>query len=129
MSDFNNKLNKSSDLHSFSGVSEERIKQVEEELKLKFSDEYKDYLLEYGIASAEGHEFTGICKFPRLDVVYNTIKERENNESIPNNLYVVEQANIDDIIVWQSETGEVYLSQFGRYPEKISDSLAEYMDL
>jgi hypothetical protein len=129
MTDFNNKLKKNTDLHSLSGVSEERIKEAEEKLKLKFAAEYRKYLLEFGVASAFGHEFTGLCEFPRLNVVEKTIKERENNKNIPDNLYLIEHANIDGIIVWQSETGFVYITRYNTHPEKISNSLAEYIDL
>ena len=77
---------------------------------LKFSDEYRKYLARYGVASANGHEFTGICASSRLNVVDVTISERINNPNIQMDYYVVEQANIDRIVIWQSQTGEIYQS-------------------
>jgi hypothetical protein len=44
------------------------------------------------------------------------------------NLYVVEQANIDGIVIWQSETGEVFQTMPNALPIKISDSLLEYLE-
>ena len=129
MSDIVNKLRDAPDFHSLSGASPESIKQAEDELNLKFANEYREYLFAFGVVSAGGHEFTGISTASRLDVVRNTISERENNPKVPANLYVVEKANIDDIIVWQSDTGMVYQSAPNIAPVKLCNSLCEYIGL
>lgn len=75
-----------------------------------------------------GHELTGVCDIPRLNVVNVTVEAREYNPLVPLEWYVVEEAHIDGIMIWQSQTGEIYQSQPGVTPEKIADSLADYLD-
>ena len=129
MSDIIMKLRVMPDFHSVTAASPDSIKQAEEELSLKFAAEYREYLLNFGVASADGHEFTGICPFPRLDVVANTISERENNPKVPQNLYVIEKTNIDSIVIWQSDAGTVYQSAPRKPPVKLCNSLCEYIGL
>lgn len=62
-------LESSADLYRLTGVSVERIKLAEELLNVEFTNEYKEYLSAFGVASANAHEFTGICQSPRLNVV------------------------------------------------------------
>lgn len=114
---------------SLKGSSNEAVDQAEETLQLKFAVEYREYLAAFGVATIYGHEFTGICTFPRLNVIDVTIFERLNNPFIPVDWYVVEQANIDDIVIWQSRTGEVYQSNPSTAPIKLSNSLSEYISL
>ena len=103
------------------------ISKAEEKLKLSFSAEYKQYLLKCGFATYDGHEITGICKAKRLNVVDVTIMEREYTEIIPSDWYVIEQLNIDAIVIWQSSSGEIYQTSPNTEPEKICESLADYI--
>lgn len=112
---------------SFKGASNEDIKKAEESLNVSFSKEYKLYLSKCGFATYEGHELTGICKAKRLNVVDVTINERKLSPDIQENWYVIEQLNIDGIVIWQSETGEIYQTSPEKKPLKIYDSLAEYI--
>ncbi len=41
-------------------------------------------------------------------------------------LYVIEQTHIDDIVIWQSEAGEIYQTVGGLKPEKIADGIIDY---
>ena len=52
------------------------ITEAEAKLGLSFSKEYRSYLESCSFASVNGHELTGICKWPRLDVVGATRAER-----------------------------------------------------
>ena len=79
------------------------------------------------MASANGHEFTGILKSERLNVVDATLRARRKNSNIPLTLYVVEELQIDGLIIWQDESGTVYRAMSGERPTKISDSLADYV--
>ncbi len=115
--------------HSLTSVTLEEIELSERELNLKFSDEYRAYVGAFGFASANGHELTGVCKFPRLNVVDVTRSERLLNPDIPGDWYVVEQAHIDGIVVWQSGNEEVYQTAPNTLPEKICGSLSEYLDM
>lgn len=109
-------------------VVEDEIKMAESKLDVKFARDYKDYVKKYGFVCFDGHELTGICKAKRLDVVSVTEKEREYFENIPKDAYVIEQAHIDGIVIWQTSNGKIYQSQ-GNSFEKICDSLAEYIGL
>lgn len=104
-----------------------QIKEAEENLKLNFSTEYKEYLLAFGQVSIYGHEFTGICTSPRLNVVRITLEERINNPLIPHDLYVIEQIHIDDIVIWQNGSGEVYQSSINSNIKKIANSLSDFL--
>lgn len=109
------------------GTDDTSIKNAEATLGLHFSDEYITYLKEFGVVSAGGHEFTGICASPRLNVVDVTLSERANNPDVPNDWYVIEQANIDGIVIWQNQKGEVYQIQSCCDSIKITNSIVEYI--
>ena len=125
--EFIKKLKGFEDFVSAKGASNESIKQAEETLGLTFAKEYKNYLRECGIATADGHEFTGITTSDRLSVISTTQSARDKMDNAPEGLYVVERAQIDGILVWQSQDGTVYKTVKGNVPEKIAKSLAEYL--
>ena len=113
---------------SLTGASEDSIQRAESELRLTFPNDYRVYLSTYGAVAYEGHELTGISKSPRLDVVHVTLEERQQYPNIPHNWYVLEQLQIDDVSIWQASTGEIYQMMPGEPPQKICDSLIEYME-
>ena len=117
------------DLFFLKGASEEQIESAEMKLELKFSDEYRFYLLAFGVASANGHDFTGICNSPRLNVVDVTLEERKYNPDVPPDYYVVEQANIDGIILWQSQSGKIYQTYPNQPPVQLCNSLFELLEM
>ena len=123
------KLRALSSLCSLFGASAEQISNAEKALALRFADDFHEYLLAFGIASSDGHEFTGICNSKRLNVVDVTLAEKKIIPDVPQDWYVLEEANIDGIVIWQSSIGEVFQTQPGRKPMKIADSLCDYLDL
>jgi len=129
MSDIVKKLREMQGFVSLSGATKEQIEQAEKSLNLKFADEYCEYLAAFGVASACGHELTGICASPRLNAVGVTISEKMSNPAVPANWYVVEQAHVDGIVVWQSGTGEVWQTAPNTPPIKLCASLCEYFVL
>lgn len=129
MADIKNKLRALPVFCSLDGVSEKQIDDAAKTLELLFADDYRDYLLAFGVASVEGHEFTGICDSKRLNVVDVTRAARSITPGLPQNWYVLEEANIDGIIIWQSSSGEVYRTQPGREAVKIAHSICDYLDL
>lgn len=116
-------------LNECKSVSDDKLKEAERELSLRFSEEYIKYVLELGFAVYEDHELTGICKAKRLNVVDVTKTEREITPDIPDDWYVVEQLNIEGIVIWQSTTGEIYQTAPNTKPKKIYDSLSEYIEM
>ena len=126
MSQFVNKLKKFDDFIELGGVSQDEINRAENILGVKFAEEYIEYLLECGVASADGHEFTGICKSKRLNVVDVTKEELAKVEDFPEGAYVVEQAHIDGVVVWQTKEGAIYESQ-NKKVRWVSNSLGDYI--
>lgn len=129
MSDISRIITKMKSFHARKPAQISEIESVEKKLNLKFNKDYKECLMEFGQFSIYGHEFTGITKILRLNVVEITIEEKMKNRLIPINLYVIEQTNIDDIVIWQNEQGEIFQSSFNDLPHKIADSLLEYIEL
>ena len=126
MSTIIGELNKKSNFYCEQGASAEMIKNAEEALGLKFADDYKEYLQQYGSVSCGGHELTGISEDSEMDVVRVTIKNLEKNQKVSMPLYVVEETHIDGIVIWQSESGEIFKTEYKETPEKIFESLTEY---
>ena len=73
------------------------------------------------------HELTGICDFPRLNVVAVTMEQRQLNPHVPQNCYVIEQANVDGIAIWQSSDGLVFQSCPNTPLLQIADALSDYI--
>ena len=111
------------------GATTVEIQEAEIKLSVSFSKEYKDYLSSFGFAVYEGHELTGITKDLNLDVVNVTVKNLHKNPSIKLPLYVIEEAHIDGIVVWQSPTGEIYESVPQSPPVMIANNLRDYLRL
>ncbi len=103
------------------------IDNAELELCVQFSDEYKTYLAEFGAISARGVELTGLIDAEYINVVSATKEKRKMYPQVPNALYVIEDAAIDGIVIWQDTGGHIYKTTPNSSPEKICDSLAEYL--
>ncbi|MBQ9196751.1 MAG: SMI1/KNR4 family protein [Clostridia bacterium] len=112
-------------LISLGNVKEEVIHNAETILKTHFADDYKEYVSEFGVASFEDHELTGICISKRLNVVDVTLDERY--DEISEDYYVVEKLNIDGIVIWQKKDATIYQTQKGGAPIRIALSLADYL--
>ncbi|WP_339246350.1 SMI1/KNR4 family protein [Paenibacillus sp. FSL R10-2796] len=115
------------ELLSLTPASEVEISDAEIQLCLRFSEEYRAYLAEFGAILADGVELTGIAKSKRRHVVDVTTQEKKLNTKIPHNLYVVENAEIDGIVIWQDSQGTIYKSIVNSEPVKIADSLTQYL--
>ena len=127
MADIVKLMQKQPDFYAMKGASEEEIRMAEQTLGLCFAADYHKYIAAYGVASFAGHELTGICKSKRLNVIDVTIDER-NNTPVPADWYVLEQANIDGIVIWQASNGTVYQTAPNAKAKKICGSLAEYIE-
>lgn len=114
--------------HTRGAVSDEDIKTAENTLGLQFAQDYREYVAAFGAASFAGHELTGVCGSKRLNVVSVTFEER-NNTAVPSDWYVLEQANIDGIVLWQDRSGAVYQTAPHIKPRKFCGSLVEYIEL
>lgn len=114
-------------LISSGAVDENEIMKVEDTLGVKFADEYRAYISNFGTASFYGHELTGICEGDAsINVVDVTLEERAYFPNIPRGWYVVEQTHIDGIVIWQDEDGCIYRATPNSVV-KICNSLREYI--
>lgn len=108
-------------------VTEVKIAEAELLLRVRFADEYREYLKAFGAIMADGIELTGIAKSEYRNVVSLTKKERELNSKVPNTMYVIENTYVDGIIIWQDTDGIVYQTSPGTEPVRIASSLYEYI--
>jgi len=109
------------------GATTIEITDAELQLRVRFSDEYKEYLSAFGAIIADGIELAGIAKSEHRNVVVLTKKEWELNAKVPHNMYVIENTGVDGIIIWQDTNGGVYQTNPNSEPQKIADSLKDYI--
>ena len=128
MSDIITVLNQLEEFDFMNGASEEDIVKAETALGLKFAPDYRRYLSEYGRASGDGHELTGIVKSPRLNVVDVTMRMRKKFKNIPADAYVLEELGIDGIVIFQALNGTVYEATPESPFNKAADSFSEYLE-
>lgn len=126
MTDIIELIQKQPDLYVMTGASAADVEKAECELGLRFAKDYRKYVEQFGAASFSNRELTGVCQSARLSVVAVTIYER-SKVSVPEDWYVIEQTNIDSIVIWQAAAGDVYKTIPGYQPERICNSLAEYI--
>lgn len=108
------------------GCGNVAISDAEQALGIRFAPDYRAYLQKIGLACFDGHELTGICKAFRLNVVDVTLDERKQCPDAAG-WYVVEQANVDGIVIWQAPSGEIYQTMPGVSARKICNSLTAYV--
>ncbi|MFV8211283.1 SMI1/KNR4 family protein [Streptococcus pluranimalium] len=108
-------------------IKKSLVKEIEKQLNLTFSDEYKTYLYEFGITAILGHELTGISDSNNTNVKDVTEEEWQYNNLVSHSLYVVEKTGIDGIVIWQNQKGEIYQTFQGTSPVKIYNSLYEFI--
>lgn len=127
MSRIIDEFSKKSNFYCEKGASIEMITKAEEALGLRFADDYKEYLQQFGAVSCGGHELTGFSEDVNLDVVKVTIKNLESNKNVKMPLYVIEETHIDGIVIWQSGSGDVYKAEYKETPIKLFESFTEYV--
>ncbi len=114
---------------SANGVDAERVAEAEEKLGLKFALDYKEYLLEFGIACIDGHEFTGLIDPPGDESVIEITERARTKNHFGGDMYVLENLGIDFAYIWQKTNGEVYQTVGNSKPELVCGSFAEYVEM
>lgn len=120
-------LQKHPDLICGTGASDSAIEVAEKELGLKFAPDYKLYLRKFGLVAFDGRELTGLGAANHVNVVTVTKNLRENSCEIPTDFYVIEETGIDGLTIFQNSEGHIYQSFFNGKPERIYNSLYEYL--
>lgn len=129
MTDFVDTLKQIPGFVCFSKVSKDEIETAERILGVRFSEEYRKYIEDCGAASFKGHELTGVCKVKYLNVVDATMEARKLNPTVPEKYYVIEDANVDGILIWQEAKGEVFESTPWGSWKMVAHSLSQYLKL
>jgi hypothetical protein len=124
------KIKKIDDLNIISnnGASEEQILRAEKRLELKFPEEYKNYVKEFGAISFLGNEWTGLNIDGYFNVVNMTEEERALNEFFPKKYFVIENIGVDRMLIISNEKGEIYTIQYNKI-KFLCNSLSEYLDI
>lgn len=128
MKDIITVLKLKSGLRYLGGVDELTIKESEDKLNLRFSEEYKKYLAEFGVATFASTELTGIVASKRLNVVDVTNEEKSTDPNFPENMYVIEMTGFEGLDILQDENGIIYEFIPYRGTKQIAGSLAEYLE-
>ena len=115
------------DLMSLNPASNTDITDAELQLKVRFSNEYREYLSTFGAILADGIELTGLAKSEHRNVVSVTKQEWKLNKNVPHTMYAVESAGVDGIIIWQDTNGVIYQSSPDKLPNQIAMSLNDYI--
>ena len=123
----NEVLDKKEDVICGKGVSSYFVEEAEKRLNLRFSNDYKEYLLTYGLLMFDGHEVTGLGGEERLDVVNVTLHLKELYVDIPKDWYVIEELGIDGVVIWQNEKGEIFRSVPNGKIVKVYDDLITFL--
>ena len=116
------KIQEAEDYAALGAASKEQIADAENELKLKFSEDYKEYLSTFGAATFCGKELTGICS-----VVAVTQRARSYYKNFPKDAYVIEEMLFDHFLVIQKADGAVFSYGPNDSEELIADSLSMYL--
>ena len=109
------------------GIEEDKIIEAQQYLGVHFADSFKQFLLNYGGASYEEHEFAGLIGDERTSVVCLTKEIKEKNKNISPDMYVIEQTDYDDIVLLQDHDGKVYYVSENNTPCYYYDTLEEYL--
>lgn len=113
-------------LRYIGGCTEGDIQRAERLLKLRFSEEFREYMLEFGSITFKGVELTGLNITGHLNVVDATLQERKYNPDFPKNMYVIENLGIDGVFIVGDEKGSIYQLQYDKI-RKISSSFTEFL--
>jgi len=109
------------------GCSVEQVMEAERQLGLRFSDEYRNYVLDYGAFSFGSQEFTGLNVDSYINVTDVTLQERGLRDEFPADCYVLQQLGIDGLITLQHQSGTVYQMDESGASSKIADSFSGYL--
>lgn len=107
--------------------NDQSIEQVEENLGVKFSEEYKDYLKEFGAVTFYGTELSGITENKYTNVEFLTKKMRDYYSNMPTEYYVIEDMLSDHAFVVSNKKGEIFIYA-NMKAKKINNSFCEFIE-
>ena len=128
MSSIIDKIKDIPNLYHATGCTTRQLKEAQKELGIEFSNEYIDYVKEYGAISFYRTEWTGLNVDSYLNVVEVTKQERELNSKFPSDCFVIENQGIDGLIVISDEKGVIYSFQYDN-KEFLCENLDSYLEM
>ena len=128
MSSIIDKIKDIPNLYHATGFTTRQLKEAQKELGIEFSNEYIDYVKEYGAISFYRTEWTGLNVDGYLNVVEVTKQERELNSKFPSDCFVIENQGIDGLIVISDEKGVIYNFQYDN-KEFLCENLDSYLEM
>lgn len=108
------------------GVEDTRVTDAEDTLHLKFALDYVEYLRKFGQIEATGIELTGLSDKWTTSVV-NATNTLRKVTSIPEDMYVIEDLEIDGIEYLQNSLGKVFQFNGGTKLSLYANSLSDYI--
>lgn len=114
--------------YNHTGDYSDKVEKAEQELGLRFAEDYRGLLLEYGQIDIGIHEITGVILENYLNVVTATRDERQYTHPNTAKMYVIENLGFDGLVIWQNSSGEIFQTVPDKSvePDKIYDSLVAY---
>lgn len=103
------------------------VDQIQAQLDLKFSEDFKQYLINYGQLTINDTELCGVFENSHLSVLKLTNEYKKIIKYDQNDLYVIEVLGFDEIVIWQNSQGEIFQTKAMSAPEKIQNSFVEYL--
>ncbi len=102
------------------------ISVIETALGTQLSEDYKAYILKYGVITAENIEITGACDSPRLNVVDVTLREREFSSGFPENCYVIAMPGPEGLLLIQTSSSDIFEYRNNKI-KKVYNNLSEFL--
>jgi hypothetical protein len=110
------------------GCTDKDIDRAEKTLGIKFPQDYKEVLLNFGYVDFGTHKWTGLNVKGIDNVVKATLKARKENKDFPSNCFVLENSDLNSRKVIVNENEEVFLIQSDLL-EKQSNNLIDYLTI
>ena len=126
MSKISDELKLVSGLEATKGANDEQILKAQNELTIKFSTDYIDYLREFGVVNFFGTEWQGVNGPGYLNVVKSTLEARETYPDFPVNMFILEDLGFDGILILLDTNGSVFEWQYGSC-KKLYSNMSEYL--
>lgn len=121
----NDLINNDEELFCTGGISEEKINEIEKELKVVLLEDYKFFLKTYGLIIGYGVEILGCGKDGEAPVVEQT--KRYRNFGLPNDYIVIRNADEWVYCLDLSKGIVVSWDRNNTNPKQVADSFSEYI--
>ena len=95
-------------IKSIGGVSNHVINDAEYDLDMKFSDEFREYLANYGAVELDNKELFGLGIKGYRNIVNATLTEKDLSSGFPCGYCVVYNIGIDSVLILLGNDGCIY---------------------